>query len=97
VEVVGGKITMCNGLFTFMGAPADGVELDPEGEFDMEYGRPEGDLRLINFQGCAVKVRAWITTADGPQVVLESTLENGPVAVLANEVLHVVGPSVEVF
>lgn len=75
VESASGKTVMCNGLFIFKGAPVIGVELDDEAEFHLEYGRPEGDLLLLNYEGRVRKVNAWITTANGPQVVLEATYQ----------------------
>ena len=91
VEFANGKSRMYNGIFIFKGAPVTGIELDHEAEFPLEYGRPEGDLRIFDFKGKICKVRAWIQTAKGPQVVLENTF---PSTVVIEEgcLIPVVGP-----
>ncbi len=91
VENQNGKTRMYNAIFAFRGAPVTGIELDHEAQFPLEYGRPEGDLKILDFTGRIRKVRAWITTADGPQVVLENTFQSS-IQVKEGDAIPVVGP-----
>jgi hypothetical protein len=79
-----------SGVIKDLGCALSGFELDPEAEFEYEYERPEAEVTLFGFQGIVTRVRAWLGTIDGPQVVLESKLEE-PIRVLADESLTVVG------
>jgi hypothetical protein len=85
-----GNTSMRNGIFTFYGVPVNGVELDHEALFVMEYGFPEGDLVLFNFVGQVRKIKAWITTVNGPQAVLRASFQS--LKVEEGDAIPVAGP-----
>lgn len=94
VEQVNGNSRMYNGVFTFLGAPVLGCELDEEADFLLEYGFPEGDLIVLGFSGKIRKVDAWINSADGPLVVLTASFAN-PLEVKDGDTIPVAGPELE--
>lgn len=92
VEDFNGGSRMYNGIFTFLGAPALGCELDEEADFLLEYGYPESDLVIVDFEGRLSKVDAWISTADGPQVVFTASFQNS-LEVKKDDAIRVAGPA----
>jgi hypothetical protein len=85
-----GNDTLCNGIFKFHGVPVDGVQLDHEALFVMEYGFPEGEITLFGFVGMISKVKAWLNTADGPLDVLRASFSS--LKVEEGDVIPVAGP-----
>lgn len=94
VRVVGedGKDQLTHGFIVELGALVEGCALDPEPEFELEYGRPELKLTLLNYSGSVKSVKAWLSTVDGPQTVFEQQFAE-PVALTAGESLEIVGPA----
>jgi hypothetical protein len=92
IEGPDGDTSLTHGFFKSIGSPVNGVELDPDGSFDMEYERPELALTVLGFSGTIARLQAWISTPKGPRVVLTHSFEE-PIAVLADETIRVVGPA----
>ena len=87
-----GEDRLISGFYRELGAPVTGESLDPDPEFLLEFSRPEIEVVILGYSGSIKAVSAWVSTMEGPQVVLDKEFPE-PMTVLADESLTVVGPA----
>lgn len=86
-----GKTSLCNGFYREVGSAVLGAELDPDGEFEYEYARPDALITFFGWSGVLVGLEAWENTRKGPLTVFRHQLDE-PVALTGTESLSIIGP-----
>lgn len=80
-----------SGFYTEIGMPALGCELDPDPEFEMEYGQPLYRLTFIGYNGPMKAFEAWTDVNEGSRKTFSSCYVL-PVPIQDGDAITVVGP-----